>query len=310
MDICVWDKCNSNCLMCTNPDLPWRSSDGLIGEGYDYEILIERIKRQKDKISVFDSIRLTGGEPTLHPRFLDIFKFICDNFPEQEIRILTNGRRFSYKNFTKNVLKAKKLNIAVSLCGPTSEIHDKITRTKNSFKQTIKGLENLLFYKKENQIIEIRIVITKLSYKYLNQILNLIKRRFSLVDRVIIIFMEIEGQADKNFKTVGTSYHQAKPYVEELYSFVDDFKELRFYHFPLCILGFKFWPFIWRTLPPEEVSFIPSCEQCRYKEYCLGIHKGYLEKIGDKEFKPIKRNLFIKKTNDFYHPIAQVNKNK
>ena len=28
MDICVWDKCNNRCLMCTNPDRPWPNWDG------------------------------------------------------------------------------------------------------------------------------------------------------------------------------------------------------------------------------------------------------------------------------------------
>lgn len=306
MDICVWDKCNNNCLMCTNPDLPWRASDGSIGEGYDYESLIKRLKKQKKEIRASDSIRLTGGEPTLHPRFLDVFKFICKNFPEQEIRVLTNGRRFFYKNFAKKVLEADNLNIAVSLYGPTPKIHNKITRAKNSFEQTIKGLENLLFYKKDNQIIEIRTIISKLSYKHFDEILSLIKKRFPTVDRVIVIFMEIEGQADKNFKTVGISYARAKPYVEKLYPFLNDFKELRFYHFPLCTLKPKFWPFVWRTLPKEEVAFVSACKQCKYKKYCLGVHKDYLKKIGSAEIKPIKKDFIIQKTGDVYHPISKV----
>jgi len=308
MDICLWDKCNNNCLMCTNPDRPWLSLNGLPEEGYDYEILIKRIKRLKEKITSSDAIILTGGEPTLHPRFLDIFRFICQNFPQQEIRILTNGRRFFYKDFTKSVLEADNLNIAVSLYGPTAKINDGITRVKNSFKQTIKGLENLLLYKNNNQIIEIRTVISQLSYQHLGQILDLIKKRFSSIDRVILIFMEIEGQADKNFKTVGISYSRVRPYLEKLYPLLNSFKELRLYHFPLCTLKSKFWPFVWRTLPTEEVAFASSCNQCQYKKYCLGIHNGYLEKLGSKEFSPIKENLFIQETGDFYHPIKGINK--
>lgn len=308
MDICLWDKCNNKCSMCTNPDRPWLSPNGLPEEGYDYEILIGRIKRLKEKITSSDAVILTGGEPTLHPRFLDVFRFVCQNFPQQEIRILTNGRRFFYKDFTKSVLEADNLSIAVSLYGPTAKINDGITRTKNSFEQTTKGLENLLLYRNNNQIIEIRTVISQLSYQYLGQILDLIKKRFSSVDRVILIFMEIEGQADKNFKTVGISYSQVRPYLEKLYPLFSSFKELRLYHFPLCALKSEFWPFVWRTLPAEEVAFVSPCKQCQYKKYCLGIHKGYLEKLGGKEFNPIKDELLIQKTGDFYHPIKGVDK--
>ena len=294
--------------MCSNPDRPWPSANGLPNEGYDYQILIKRIQRLKEKIASSDSIRLTGGEPTLHPRFLDILEFVRQDFPQQEIRILTNGRRFFYKDFTQNVFKTNHLTIAVSLYGPAAKIHDRITQTKNSFEQTIKGLENLLVYKNNSQLIEIRTVISKLSYRYLDQILNFVKTRFPSIDRMILIFLEFEGQATKNFKRVAISYSQLRPSLKKIFPFLDQFKESRLYHFPLCTLDSSFWPFVWRTLPADEVAFVSSCKQCKYKKYCLGIHKDYLEKIGSREFRPVKENFIIKSTSDFYRPIIQVNK--
>jgi len=194
------------------------------------------------------------------------------------------------------------------LYGPTSEIHDAITRTKNSFEQTISGLKNILTYRKEDQSVEIRTVISKLSYKYLDQILSLIKIHFSSVDRVILIFIEHEGQAVKNSKSVNLSYSKVRPYLDKIYPFLNSFKELRLYHFPLCTVDLKFWPLVWRTLPDKEVIFISSCNQCKYKKYCLGIHKDYLNKVKGKEFKPIKDDLIIEETGDFYHPIIKVSK--
>lgn len=296
--------------MCTNPDRPWLSFDGKPEGGYEYEVLVERIKRLKSKATSNDAIILTGGEPTLHPRFLDVLKFVRKTFPKQEIRILTNGRRFVYKDFTEAVLKIDNLNLAVSLYGPTSKIHNAITRTKNSFEQTVGGLSNILAQRKGNQSVEIRTVISKLSYRYLDQILSLIKIYFSSVDRVILIFIEHEGQAIKHSKNVNLSYFQVKPYLEKIYSFFSFLKEVRLYHFPLCSLDSKFWPFVWRTLPDKEVTFIPSCGQCQYKKYCLGIHKDYLDKIKSGEFRPIKikSDFIIEEANDFYHPIIKVTK--
>ena len=309
MDICVWDKCNNNCSMCTNPDKPWLSFDGKSEGSYEYEVLVERIKRFKSKAASDDSIILTGGEPTLHPRFLDVLKFIRKTFPKQEIRILTNGRRFVYRDFAEAVLKTDNLNLAVSLYGPTSKIHDAITRTKNSFEQTVGGLNNILARRGADQSVEIRTVISKLSYRYLDQILSLIKVYFPSVDRVILIFIEREGQAIKHSKSVSLSYSQVGPYLEKIYLFFSLLKEVRLYHFPLCSLDSKFWPFVWRTLPEKEVTFIPSCIQCQYKKYCLGIHKDYPNKIKSKEFKSIESNFIVKETNDFYHPIIKVTKN-
>lgn len=291
--------------MCTNPDLPWLSDKGFPQEGYDFPVLIERIKHLKKEIDSSDVVILTGGEPTLHPRFLDILKFIRDNFPKQEIRILTNGRRFFYPDFAQKVLRTNNLNIAVSLYGPSAKIHDGITRTKGSFNQTIGGIKNILSLRNKEQIVEIRTVITGLSYQYLEQILNLVRRRFSLIDRMVLIFMEVEGQADKNFRSIHISYSRVRPFIEGLYPIFNDFKELRLYHFPLCVLEPRFWPFVWRTLPTEEVTFTDKCSQCRYMKYCLGVHKGYLDRKGNKEFQPIKKKIEIKERADFYHPITE-----
>ena len=307
MDICVWDKCNNNCLMCSNPDKPWPSFNGRPEQGYDYKTLIKRIERFKAKILKSDAIVLTGGEPTLHPRFIDILKFLRQNYPDKEIRILTNGRRFVYPDFAQEILQTDNLNVAVSLYGPTAAIHDAITQTEKSFEQTLKGLENLLLYKRDGQIFEIRTVISRLSYKHLKEILELVKIRFGSIDRFVLIFMEVEGQADKNLKRVGVSYSQIKPHLEEIQPLFNNFKEFRLYHFPLCTLGAEFWPYLWRTLPAKEVAFVARCGQCQYKQYCLGIHKGYLKKIGSKEFKPIQGKFVIQPSNNFYHPIDKVN---
>ncbi len=303
MDICVWDKCNNKCLMCTNPDLPWESEGGHVGKGYDYNLLISRIKQIKKKIGPNEPVILTGGEPTLHPHFLDIFRFVRKNFPKHELRLLTNGRRFCYRDFAKEIMSADNLNIAVSLCGPNEKVHDSITQTKNSFTQMVKGLENILDLK-ENQTIEIRTVLSKLSAKYIDQTLNLINSKFPSTDRVIVIYLETEGQAEKNLDKVMISYSKIRPYLNKIEPFFSDLKELRLYHFPLCTLEPKFWPFVWRTLPEKEIMFISTCKKCQYKKYCLGIHRDYPDK--SKEFKPIKKDLIIQETKDFYHPIIGI----
>ncbi len=305
MDICVWDRCNNKCLMCTNPDRPWPAWDGSFK--YDYKSLIKRIKDSKDKIKEYDSIYLSGGEPTLHPQFLDVFKYLSDNFPGQRIKLLTNGRRFFYADFAKEFLQiTNNLDINLSIYGPDKKIHDAVTRLPDSFEQTTKGLENLLRYKKDGQLIDIRFVITKLSYKHLDQFLEMAKEKFSSVDRIILIFPEIENQAQKNLKTIQVTYDQVKPYLEKIYPLFKKFKEVRLYHFPLCTISNKFWPYAWRTWPVKEVTFLPFCNQCRYKKNCVGLHKEYLKNIGRKDFNPIKKGLNIKKRDDFHHPIIRV----
>jgi MoaA/NifB/PqqE/SkfB family radical SAM enzyme len=304
MDLNVWDKCNNRCLMCTNPDSPWPAWDGSFD--YSYDAIIRRLEKMKEKIKLDDSIYLTGGEPTLHPQFLNILKYLTQNFPKQKITLLTNGRRFLYKDFTKKVLEINDdFDIDVSLHGPTAYIYDKITRVSDSFKQTIKGLENLLFYKNK-QTIGIRFVITKLSYKYIAQFLEMVKRHFPSIDKIIFLFWEPEGQAIKNLETVKITYNQVRPYLEKIQPLIKPLKEIRFYHFPLCTIPKRLWPYTWRTLRAEEVDFIKKCDKCYCKNYCLGIHKNYLKYMASEDFRPISKKIKLKLGPNFHHPINRV----
>jgi len=307
MDICVWDRCNNKCFMCTNPDRPWPAWDGSFD--YSYKSLIERIKKSEEKIKTYDSIYLSGGEPTLHPEFSRVLRFISEYFPKQRIKLLTNGRKFLYRDFTEEVLNiTNNLDVELSIYGSDKKSHEAVTRTLGSFEQTLNGLKNLLNYKKKGQLINVRFVITKLSYKHLEEFLKLMKKKFISTDRIMLIFWEVEHQAVKNIKTVKVTYNQVSPYLKNANALLKTFKEVRLYHFPLCVISEKFWPYVWRTLPEDGILFKSSCNKCKYKKYCLGIPKEYSEHIGINEFKLINKNIEIEETKDTYHPILKVNK--
>lgn len=298
--ISIWNKCNNNCLMCSNPsDLRSKKSN----KNYSFEKIVQRVKCLELKD---DKINLTGGEPTIHPKFFEILNQIRKKFPHTRIEIDTNGRRFFYKEFTQKLLNLQNLNLVISLHGYDAKTHDLITRTPGSFEQTIKGLFNLLKYRNSSHQVELRIIITKITCQNTTKILKFFKDNFSQVDRVVIIFMEMEGQAGENFKIVGLTHSQFQTFIPKIAKWIPEFKGFRFYHFPLCTIEYSLWKYVWRTLPNYEVTFLPQCETCLYKKYCLGIHKDYLKKIGGKEFKPIKKKYIIKETGNFYRPIKDV----
>lgn len=294
--------------MCTNPS-DFQARDPY--QDYSFPQLKGRIEAaeifDKNGNLVDDKIILTGGEPTIHPDFFKILAFIRKKYPSVIIELDTNGRRFCYPSFTKKVLRFSPVNIYTSLHGFDAKTHDAITRTPGTFSQTVKGIENILKYKNLGlHQLELRIIITKLTYRYAEKILQFIKKNFPEVDRVVIIFMEMEGQAGENFKIVGLTHTGFKKFIPKIAEWIGEFKEFRFYHFPLCTISPSLWKYTWRTLPDYEVTFLPCCKNCLYKKYCLGIHKDYLEKVGDKEFRPIRKKYIIKETNNPYHPIENV----
>lgn len=303
-DICVWNRCNNNCVMCTN-SLNFRDkNDSLL---YSKKAVLARLAdRRKKYQDSKENINLTGGEPTIHPDFLDLAREIRNAFPGNKIVIATNGRMFSYPLFVKQYLALDNLSLHIALHGPDAKLHDSITRTKGSFEQTVRGIRNILKYRNHTQELELRVVITKLNQKEVGRTLNFIKKEFPSADRVVLIFMEMEGLAGKNFKAVGLKYKGFEPQLSQFEQWIEGFSELRLYHFPLCVLPPGLWPYAWRTLRKDEVAFLPRCKKCLYRRYCLGIHKDYLKLVGDGEFQPIREKVKIK-TRDFFHnPIVKI----
>lgn len=305
----IYHKCNNNCIMCTNQ----ASSRKLSKKYFSLSYLTNRIKRFYDGEKEFiddyrDTFSLTGGEPTLNPCFLKIIKKINAFFPRAKINLLTNGKMFVYEDYAKKVLsQSNNLELCVSLHGHTDRLHDKITQTKNSFKEAINGIENIISFKNRNHLLEIRIVVHKMNYKFLDKIIKFIKTNFPDVDRVVLLFMELEGVAIRNFNTVKLSYKQLAPYINRIYNQIENFADFRLYHFPLCVLPVKFFPYTWRTLPSFEIDFPKNCNKCTLRQLCLGVHKGYLKHMGNSEFVPFREHVKICKSDDWYHPILEAN---
>jgi len=300
-DISIWNRCNNNCIMCTN------SSNFRNKIDPDFLRLETLIRNIKSFGKIKESITLSGGEPTIHPEFLNLLKWLRKQFPQTKITIATNGRMLCYPEFAKKCFLINNLTFGIAIHGYNAQMHDNITRVKGSFSQTIAGIHNVLKYRNSSHQLEIRIILIRQNYKYLDKILNLIINEFSSVDRMVLLFQEMEGVCGENFKKVGITHKEVKKYLPPLFKkWKKKFKHLRLYHFPLCAIDFNLWKYSWRTLRKDEVTFLPSCNKCLYKKYCLGIHKDYLKLIGGKEFIPIRKRLFIETRNDFYHPILEV----
>ena len=302
-DIAIWNQCNNHCLMCTNPFVFQLEENGAF---YLFDNLKKVWANRKFKSN--DPLSFTGGEPTIHPDFFKVINWFHAQYPKNRVVIASNGRMFYYQSFTKKILKFHNLLLEIAIHGHDEKTHDFITRTKGSFKQTIEGIHNILRYKNDSQELEIRIIITKFTYKNLDKILAFIKNEFDIkqIKSVVLIFIEIEGQAKDNLNIVGITYKEVMKFLPKVVAkWSSLFSDLRLYHFPLCVLPPKLWPFSWRTLRGEEVMFLSSCNKCLYKKYCLGIHRDYITLIGDKEFKP-PRKIKIKTNRSFYKPIDKV----
>jgi SynChlorMet cassette radical SAM/SPASM protein ScmF len=95
-------------------------------------------------------VKLTGGEPLMHPEIQEILKIIARE--ELVLRIETNGMLCDEK-IAREIAKCNNAFVSVSLDGATAEVHDKIRGVSGAFDRTVKGIKNLIASGINTQII-------------------------------------------------------------------------------------------------------------------------------------------------------------
>lgn len=131
--ISVTSHCNNDCVFC-----------GLKDYGIDYLVPLSEIREQ---LAVFlergvRRIIFTGGEPTLHPDFVEIIRAARDaGFTN--IGFFTNARRIKNAAYIAELKDAGLNAVMASLHGRTAEAHDATVKCQGAYAQTVNGLKVL-----------------------------------------------------------------------------------------------------------------------------------------------------------------------
>lgn len=151
----ITDKCNLNCIMCIR---------GRFKEEY---MKFDEFKKYFDKENTSEiEIVITGGEPTLHPEFLNYIEYCSKKF--KKVLIATNGVINKYINDIKNI---ENLILQISLDGDRED-HNKI-RGKNSFDKILKTIEKI---EKNNLRYCIASVVGEHNYQTIERLIPVLKQ--------------------------------------------------------------------------------------------------------------------------------------
>jgi hypothetical protein len=131
------NRCNLTCPYC----FAHANSAGFL-----YEVSLDQIKlmlqtlRDEQPVSC-RSVQFSGGEPTIHPNFLEIVR-IAKKMGFTQIQIATNGIKFQDPEFTQAAKEAGVDTLYLQLDGTSDEVYTKIRGRKlNEIK--LKVLENV-----------------------------------------------------------------------------------------------------------------------------------------------------------------------
>lgn len=256
------ESCNCRCLMCPQPP---RKHDPRLFEQANRVLDLLRGKQ-------IEHLCITGGEPTLlGNNFLKILARCVSEHPNAIIDILTNGKTFADLDFaqlTSSIIN-KNVKFCISLHSDIDTIHDKIVGKKDSYLKTQTGIYNLA---RCGCHIEIRHVITKLSWNRLQAFAEHMYNYFPFCSHYAFMGMEIHGDAEKNVHDIAIFPIAFKDNLKNAVILMHRRGlPVSVYNIPLCQCDKSIWPFARQSISSWKNFYPPKCDQCQKKSECAGF---------------------------------------
>lgn len=310
LSIHVTDLCNSNCSFCVVAS-PLFTKDTV-----EYEDIIQFLKSNAGQ--GWSSVNLHGGEPTIHPRFIEILETIR-NLGYPEVLLQTNGIRLADAAFAGRTVDLGVAKFIVSLHGDTPEMHDSQTGTSGGFVRTVQGIRNV---KARHAHVRTNTVITRQNLSRLTDIC-----RFACdlgVDHINLSNMHPVGSALFARSSSMPAFNEMQ---EEIYRAVDVTlsygRSLTLEGFPYCVIQNRIdhqlnnevreIRMLMRGQVVEDYDNFMSdvmrifglpCLNCAAKKKCGGVYPEYIQYNGWDEFSQLTNTPCLPAEAAQLHPLG------
>jgi His-Xaa-Ser system radical SAM maturase HxsC len=268
--ILATERCNSNCLMCSQPpkdknDIP-----------YLYEIY-SRVIPLIPKNCV--ELTISGGEPTLMGElFFKLLELITVELPDTEVHVLTNGRSFAWEHVAERLAQVNnpRLMLGIPVYADYYQVHDYIVQAKDAFNQTILGLHNLARY---NQRIEIRVVLHQQSIPRLTRLAAYIYKNLPFAEHVTFMELEYTGYTPHNINQLWIDPYDYREELEDAVTFLaGQGMHVSVYNAQLCVLPESLWQYARKSISDWKNDYLPTCRECSELKACGGMFTWNLKK--------------------------------
>ena len=307
-DIKVGYSCNNNCTHCVIEPIKVSLQDGDESIDSSTDTVKTFIDEACDRGS--DAVVLTGGEITIRNDFHELIHYALSK--DLKVTIQTNARRLANPEMLSFLDNTPKIQFIVAIHAPTADIHDRVTRVPNSFKQTVLAIENLIKHK--NAEVCGKLVISKVNRTQLRDTVEFIANLG--ITRTMMAFPHAEEFPEEVFKQVVPTYLDVQKHIIDAldYARVNGLK-LEFETIPYCILKERpeYWKnsldikymlygsddqaFIqatgedelkdWEKLRKQIKTKGEQCNLCVLDKVCEGPWTEYVDCFGHEEFEPV-----------------------
>ncbi|MFX3623179.1 MAG: radical SAM protein [Ectobacillus sp.] len=156
------EGCNLHCIHCRAEAQPERSPEELTTlEAYD---VIDQIAEFAKPILI-----LTGGEPLYRPDFFDIASYA--NQKGITLAMASNGTLIT-EEIARKIKNTGIKRVAISIDGPTAEVHDKFRGLPGSLQQALIGAGHV---KQQGLELQFNMTITTHNVDYMEKMIELAK---------------------------------------------------------------------------------------------------------------------------------------
>lgn len=250
------------------------------------------------------AVHFTGGEPTIHPRFVDLL--VLARKLGLRTSIGTIGTRLADAAFAARVMPW--LDEALfSLHGPDAATHDAATGRPGSFDRLCAAVENAKAHPGFRPFFNT--VVTSATLPHLLATTRLARALGGAL--LVVSNVTPEGQAEDDYATLAAPLTRLGESVEAVIKAAGPMI-VRFFGTPACVLGAHrmasndlHWnPRVtWEWIRhPDRVSFAPiyswdprrkrtyteTCGRCGWKGLCAGVFAAYAERWGEAELHPLE----------------------
>lgn len=160
----VTERCNLRCIKC----FQWKKC---CKREMSYEELVRVIDECSDVKC--DTINFIGGEPTLHPKLIDVIAYAGER--GIGCGIVTNGVLVD-RRYAQTLADSRLKAITISLDSHRPELHDRITGTEGSWERTVEAIRNVRrFVPQSIRNLRVNCVLSSLNFGEIKEYIGFIR---------------------------------------------------------------------------------------------------------------------------------------
>ncbi len=316
LHVSIGAVCNNNCVFCMEEDRDARYEN-------NSAMTRERVRFMLEQHRGAEEVCFTSGEPTTRPE-LPEFVAWAKALGYTRISTMTNGRRLSHLAYAAALAKAGMNRFYISIHGHEKKLHEGLTRTPESFEQTVEGLRSIAKLKRFGVELHTSTVITKRNLPSMLDIYRFL--RALGVDQVVFNVMQANGRAETNFEHIFPKYSDIAATFRKFLAEVGEQRPMAFLvDIPLCttegVADFN-RGYVERYVhydmesyavvgaspaaqdPERKHSLVmvsredldearrvkrPECASCKYDKACEGVWSVYAKNYGWAEMTPVPK---------------------